>query len=160
MNVLEKAFDLGVNKYLKGQYKMINTPDFPFFAVKKSTVRFRPPQQPDRQLLSRKRCISVELKSNKGSSIALSRIKEHQLEELRSFKEFVGESYLIISFNEMSEIYLLSIGQYDLLVKSVEKKSLNVKDIRAVGIKMECEKLKVNYRLNLSLFDKKTELLT
>jgi penicillin-binding protein-related factor A (putative recombinase) len=162
-NKLELAFDLGVKKLnLEEYYFIFNQPDIPPLFSKK--LRFKPKQLPDRLLCSKvnNNYLLIEIKKNKNSRMRFDRVAEHQEQYLMEWQEKAGEAYLLISFSEFKRIVLIGIEQFQKLKQLVKKeakngerrgkgKSFNVKDLEKINYReIEREKLRVNYRLNLS----------
>lgn len=130
VNNLEKLFDYSFNILLKEKYMVINETDFPLFLIKQSNTRFKPKQIPDRILLSRKRNVVLEMKENKGNSMRFDRIKPHQLDFLIEFSKMAGDSYLILSFNELNEIIFIEISMFEELIDLIKKKSFSTSDLK------------------------------
>lgn len=153
INALERAFDNGFRKFLRECYMMINIPDLPPYFKKSVNVKFKPKQIVDRVLVSKRKNLAFELKKTASTLISLSRIKKHQIEFLIEFDEKCGNAFLIAGFfKEKSEVnvYLIEIKAYQKMIKTLGKKSFNEGDLIDRSIpKIECEKLKKHYRLNL-----------
>lgn len=143
-NKLEKAFDLGYEKHLRGHYFLINETDVPTYRKPKQTV--------DRILVSTKLNIALELKKSKRKLIPFSRFQDHQVQELIEFKQKAGEAYFLVSLNEFHTVALIDIDQFKILRQNLEKKSFNEGDLTQIEHKIiKAEKLRTNYRLNLEL---------
>ena len=150
MNILEKAFDIGFDKFLKEKYLKVNEGDFPLFLLKeiKLKTRFKPKQIPDRLLLSREKNICIEMKHNKGMSIPLSNIKQSQIDFMIKFEKLAGASYFIFSFNEMKDVLLIPINYYLNITNIIDKKSINIKDLEEAR-RINVLKKKVNIYLDI-----------
>jgi penicillin-binding protein-related factor A (putative recombinase) len=141
-NKLEKAFDLGYQKYLKKYFFLINETDVPTFRKPKQTV--------DRILVSRRKNIALELKKSKRKLIPFDRFKDHQIDELAEFKQKSGKAYFLVSLNEFSTIVLIDIDHFKRLRQKLNKKSFNENDIELIDHRIiRAKKLRTNYRLNL-----------
>jgi penicillin-binding protein-related factor A (putative recombinase) len=70
------------------------------------------------------------MKENKGNTMRFDRVKEHQFEFLVDFSHKAGESYLLISFNELKEIILVEISMFEVLRDKIKKKSFSISDLR------------------------------
>ena len=152
-NKLEKAFDLGYEKFLKKEFLRINVPDLPPYFREFTKVKFKPKQIVDRILLSKRKSIAFELKNTKRKLIPLTRIKKHQTEFLKEFKEKVGESYYLFGFNDFKCVFGVDIDVFLEMRRTLTKKSFNMKDIKTLNhIEIEIKKLRTNYRMNLSKF--------
>ena len=104
----------------------------------------------------------LELKSVAGKSISFERTKKdtgvihyHQIEYLQSclnFKNII--SGLIIDFRGTDNTWFLYIKEWDSLINSIAKKSFNESDLLSHShpLLISKEKLKVNYRYNVSKF--------
>lgn len=155
MNKLEKAFDLGYQKYLKDAFLRINVPDLPPYFQKKVKVAFKPKQIVDRLLLSRQRSIAIEIKKSKRKLISFSRFKPHQVEFLQDFHALVGDAYFLVSLHQFKKVFLIQIGDFLVMKKEIPKKSFNVNDIEDhPHVKITANKLRTNYRLDLRFLKK------
>jgi len=153
MNILEKTFDLGFDKFLKSKYLKVNQADIPYFAMKNLNIRFKPKQLPDRLLLSRERNICFELKNTISRSIPFYNIKQHQIDFLIEFKKYAGDSFFIFAFDNLNYVFLIEIDQFIVMKNSIGKKSVNFNDCLIRKFKeLNVIKLKVNFRLDLSVF--------
>ena len=62
--------------------------------------------------VSKNKNMTIELKKSSKNSIRLRRSKEHQINFLNNFKQLSGESYFLISLNEMEFVVLIEIEDF------------------------------------------------
>lgn len=100
--------------------------------------------------------MSVQLdKKDKSSKM----IKLHQVESLEKISKYNGTvSGLMINFhdenNNNQRTYFIDVNNFSNMMKQINKKSFNEIDLLTIGkaIKINGEKLRVNYRWNLDEF--------
>jgi len=143
-NDLEVLFDLSYNSVWKSQFLCIKEVDFPLYLIQQSKLRFKPHQIVDRVLLSHKKNFAFELKHSKTSSIALDRIKPHQIKFLNDFEQFCGSGFFIFSFEGLKYIFLINIHQYLKIIQHIEKKSINMSDLQANPTILKISQIKIN----------------
>ncbi len=73
--------------------------------------------------------IDFEAKETKNSSLMLSAIHQHQINHLKKVKDHGGIAFVIITFSQKNETYLIEIEP---LIK-LDKKSLTVDDMKNKG---------------------------
>ena len=98
----------------------------------------------------------LELKSNKGTSFSIQKIKEekgkdiklNQISGLTKAGEHEGVySGLILDFRKSGNTYWLNIKDFNVFNNGTEKKSINEKDvIEFGGIKIRSQIKKINYK--------------
>lgn len=104
---------------------------------------------------------TLELKSSSGA-FSFERKKEdkgmirlHQIESLKKFATFQSIcSGFILDFRKSDNTYFLSIADFLLLIKQIDKKSFNEMDLLqyCLPIYICKRKLKVNYRYDIEKF--------
>lgn len=111
---------------------------------------------------------TLELKSVGTKSISFERTKEdngvihkHQIDNLLKFSKYKNViSGFLLDFRLSGKTYFLEINDFLKLIKSIDKKSFNEKDLLQFcnPIEIEKKKLKVNYRYNIQKFLEETRL--
>lgn len=142
---LEKAFDLGYNKYLEDQFILIKHIDFP--------TRKQAKQFPDRIILSKDQNYAIEIKYTSKERLRFRRFKKHQINFLKSFKEKeIGEAFFLVSLNDFEIVMLIDINAFLSFKQALKYASFTPKHLDQLNYtKMRAKKLRKNYRLDLSL---------
>lgn len=97
----------------------------------------------------------IELKNHKGKSIPLSCImgnktKEKQMKDLQNANNFPGVySSIIVFFCDVGECFELPINEFFNFINSEDRKSIPIDYFEKYGSKIECEKLRTNYKYNI-----------
>ena len=124
------------------------------FDVKNSKQRFAPKNPFDFILYKAPEMYCLELKSTKSKSFSFTgaspSIKSHQIEELTKASRFCNAGF-IFNFRSLDETYYVPIEAFNDLIKDINKKSINAKDIKKIGILIPTTKLRVNSRYDLSI---------
>ena len=74
------------------------------------------------------RSVVFEAKHTNSTNIPFERIAEHQKQSLKRHHELGAESFILIAF-KLDDIYKVPINDWLKLEKTVDKKSLNEKDL-------------------------------
>jgi len=97
---------------------------------------------------------ALETKSSGTSSFSFEgkscNIKMWQVENLMKAKESGATAGLVLNFRKYGETYFVDAGDFYKAAHSVPKKSLNINEIRPIGILLPERKLKVHYRYDLN----------
>ena len=103
--------------------------------------------------------ILLELKTHKGKSLPLAKIRPAQLSGMLKAVNYLGVygGYLV-NFRDLEETYFLSVGFVENFVKAGERKSIPVEFFRDHGIRIPSEKKRTLYRYDLSSWLKRYEL--
>lgn len=121
------------------------------------TLRFAAKSPYDCILFKDDTMYALELKSTKGKSISFSgsspMIKQHQIDELTRASKFGIKAGFVFDFREQKTFYVPILAFSD-FVLTTDKKSINIKEVEAIGVEIPKKKLKVNYRYDLSVFVK------
>lgn len=127
------------------------------FNIKDSKQRFSPKNPFDLILYKSPQMFCLELKSTKAQSISFAgsspSIKKHQVKGLTKASKFCNAGF-IFNFRSHNQTYYVTIDDFNEEIKKIKKKSLNIKDIKPIGLLIPSRKLQVNHRYDLSvLFD-------
>nr|UWD71681.1 MAG: Recombination protein U [Bacteriophage sp.]UWG12430.1 MAG: Recombination protein U [Bacteriophage sp.] len=103
--------------------------------------------------------ILIELKSHKGKSFPLSKIRPAQKKAMLAAVKYLGVyGGYMINFRDLEETYYLTVYQVDDFEKAGERKSIPVEFCRENGIRIPSEKKRTLYRYNLSSWLKRYEM--
>ena len=102
----------------------------------------------------------VECKSTKGTSIALTMIRENQRKGLIEASQHCLVAGLLTNFrNENNDTFFILIDDYINMVDNLDKKSFNIKDLINNGaIRVECEKKRSRWKYNIEKLIKEMHL--
>lgn len=125
---------------------------------KSDKTRFSPKNEFDCLIYKYPILISLELKSNIGTSVSFSleekkmaEIKFSQIKSLRNSAEFGIKSGLLINFRKTNKTYFINILDFDRFSKDTIKKSINEKDLLNYNAVIVSQKLKrVLYTYDIS----------
>lgn len=96
---------------------------------------------------------ALETKSSGTSSFSFEgkscNIKMWQVENLIKAKESGATAGLVLNFRKYDETYFVDASDFYKAAHSTHKKSLNISEIRPIGILLPEKKLKVHYRYDL-----------
>lgn len=92
----------------------------------------------------------LELKTHKGKSLPIDRIRPNQLKGLAKAVQYRGIfGGFIINFRELEETYFVPVSKVVSFIISKERKSIPVEWCRENGVEIEQRKKKVRYTYNL-----------
>ena len=95
----------------------------------------------------------LELKSHKGKSLPFNCIRDSQWEEMfDAGKKDNVYSLFFVFFSDIEECYAASVGSIMAFKMNSERKSIPLSFFQEHGIKIDCRKLKTNYRFNIQRF--------
>lgn len=116
-------------------------------------VRFQQNNIADCMIFNGHKLYICELKNHKGKSIPLSCIRDNQKEMMSNAMNYENiESLLIVFFEDIERCFALSILYLQNFIEFSNRKSIPVKFFEEYGYEIPVEKLKTNYRYNLSYF--------
>ena len=98
-----------------------------------------------------KTLLLVECKSTKGTSVPLTMIRENQKNGLLEASQHHLIAGLLVNYrNENNDTFFITINDYVEMVKRINKKSFNIKDLVANGaVKVGCSKKRSRYRYEI-----------
>lgn len=93
----------------------------------------------------------IECKSTKCTSMSNNMLRQNQIDGLLNASEHNLVAGLILNFrNEYNDTFFLSINNYVSMMKHINKKSFNIKDLEKHGaIRIDSEKKRTRYRYNI-----------
>lgn len=121
------------------------------------TLRFAAKSPYDCILFKSGTMYALELKSTKDKSISFAgsspMIKQHQIDELTKAHTFGIEAGFIFDFRN-NATYYVQIDAFNEFILTLDKKSINVKEVEQIGVLIPRKKLQVNYKYDLSVLVK------
>lgn len=94
--------------------------------------------------------ILVELKTHKGKSLPLSKIRPAQLKGmLKAVTHYGVYGGYLVNFRDLEETFFLSVGYVERFIKDGERKSIPAEFFREYGIPIPAEKKRTLYRYDL-----------
>ena len=95
----------------------------------------------------------LELKSHKGKSIPLDKIRESQLKGMFKASKYHGIfAGFLLNFRDLEETYYVGVEDVVDFIKLTDRKSIPVEWCRIWGERIEQEKKRVRYTYNLDKF--------
>ena len=92
----------------------------------------------------------IELKTHKGKSIPIDRIRPNQIQGMYKAVEHKGiYAGFIINFRELEETYYIAVQDMVTFINSKERKSIPVDWCRETGVRIEQQKKRVRYTYDL-----------
>jgi recombination protein U len=93
----------------------------------------------------------LELKTHKGKSLPLAKIRDSQLKGmLKAVNHYGVYGGFLVNFRDLEETYFLSVGYVENFVKSGERKSIPVEFFREYGIRIPQTKKRTLYRYDFT----------
>ena len=126
-------------------------PDFYIERYKDDTAGFYGVSNPaDYRIYKYPYTFLLELKTHKGKTLPVDRIRPNQIKGLAKAVQYRGIfGGFIINFRELEETYFVPVAKVVSFINSKERKSIPVEWCRENGVKIEQKKKKVRYYYNL-----------
>jgi len=142
----------GIGKIFEEEIKASIPPDFYVERYKDDTAGFYGVSNPaDYRLYKYPYTILLELKTHKGKSIPLDKIRDNQIKGMYKAVQYTGiYAGFLINFRDLEETYYITVQDMVAFINSTERKSIPVEWCRENGIRLEQKKKKVRYTYNLS----------
>lgn len=147
MRVMSK----GIGKIFEAEIKGSFPEDYFVERYKDDTAGFRGVSNPaDFRLYRYPYTFLFELKTHKGKSLPLDKIRKSQLEQLEKAVEHMGVyGGYIINFRDLEETYFVSVGAVRGFINAGLRKSIPVEYCRETGILIAQWKKRTRYGYNL-----------
>lgn len=144
----------GIGKIFEEEIKASIPPEFYIERYKDDTAGFKGVANPaDFRLYKYPNLFLLELKTHKGKSIPLDKIRPNQIQGMYKAYQYEGiYAGFLINFRELEETYYVSVEDLVEFINSTERKSIPVEWCRSNGDKIEQEKKRVRYTYNLAKF--------
>lgn len=141
-----------IGKIFEEDIKASFPPDFYVERYKDDTAGFKGVANPaDYRLYKYPLTFLLELKSHKGKSIPLDKIRESQLKGMYKTVPYTGiYAGFLFNFRDLEETYYITVQDIVEFINSKERKSIPVDWCREYGIRIEQKKKRVRYTYDLS----------
>lgn len=141
----------GVGKVFEEEVKASIPTDFYVERYKDDTAGFSGVSNPaDYRLYKYPYTFLLELKTHKGKSIPLDKIRENQIKGMYKAIQYKGiYGGFIINFRDLEETYYIPAQDIIAFINSKERKSIPVEWCKENGVKIEQKKQRVRYTYNL-----------
>ena len=141
-----------MGKVFEEEIKASIPPDFYTERYKDDTAGFYGVSNPaDYRLYKYPYTFLLELKTHKGKSLPIDKIKENQIQGMYKAVQHRGiYAGFLINFRELEETYYIAVQDVVDFINSKERKSIPVEWCRETGVKIEQQKKRVRYTYDLS----------
>lgn len=135
--------------------------DLFFYRFKDGTANWNPTEKTrfqahniaDHFVFYKNKLFICELKSHKGKSLPFSCIRDTQYTEMfEASKKKNVYSLVFVFFSDIEECYVASIGSILAFKTNSDRKSIPLSFFQKHGFKIDCRKLKTNYRFDVQSF--------
>ena len=93
----------------------------------------------------------LELKTHKGKSIPIEKIRPNQIQGMHKAYQYEGIfAGFLLNFRDLEETYYVIVEDLAEFINSTERKSIPVEWCRENGVRIEQQKKRVRYSYNLS----------
>ena len=142
----------GIGKVFEEEVKASIPPDVYVERYKDDTAGFSGVSNPaDYRLYKYPYTFLLELKTHKGKSIPLDKIRENQIKGMYKAIQYKGiYGGFIINFRDLEETYYIPVQDIIAFINSKERKSIPVEWCRENSIRIEQTKKRTRYTYNLS----------
>lgn len=143
-----------IGKCFEDEIKASIPPEFYIERYKDDTAGFYGVTNPaDFRLYKYPNLFLLELKTHKGKSIPLDKIRPNQIQGM--YKAYQHEGIyagFLLNYRDLEETYYVSVEDMVEFINTTERKSIPVEWCRSYGDKIEQEKKRVRYTYNLDKF--------
>ena len=141
----------GIGKIFEEEIKKSFPEDFYIERYKDDTAGFYGVSNPaDYRLYKYPYTFLLELKTHKGKSLPIDKIRPNQIQGMaRAVLNRGIYGGFIINFRELEETYYITVQDMIRYINSTERKSIPVEWCRENGVKIEQEKKRVRYSYDL-----------
>lgn len=142
----------GVGKIFEEEFKASVPPDYYLNRLKDDTAGFSGVSNPcDFQIYGYPLFFLFELKSHKGKSIPLDKIRPNQIQGMDKAVQHKGVyGGFLLNFRDLEETYYISVNLVIEFINRKERKSIPVDYCREVGIKVEQVKKRTRYTYDIA----------
>ena len=139
-------------KIFEEEIKASIPPDVYVERYKDDTAGFKGVANPaDYRLYKYPYTFLLELKTHKGKSLPLAKIRERQIQGMYKAAMYHGiYAGFLINFRELEETYYISVNDVVTFISSNERKSIPVEWCREYGVRIGQTKKRVRYSYDLS----------
>lgn len=141
-----------MGKVFEEEIKASIPPDFYTERYKDDTAGFYGVSNPaDYRLYKYPYTFLLELKTHKGKSVPIEKIRPNQIQGMYKAVEYTGiYAGFLINFRDLEETYYITVQDMVAFINSKERKSIPVDWCRENGVKIEQQKKRVRYSYDLS----------
>ena len=143
-----------IGKQFEQEIKASFPPDFYIERYKDDTAGFYGVTNPaDYRLYKYPYTFLLELKTHKGKSIPVEKIRPNQIQGMYKASKITGIfAGFLLNYRDLEETYYVSVEDLVDFINSTDRKSIPVEWCRSYGEKIEQEKKRVRYKYNLDAF--------
>lgn len=140
-----------VGKLFEEEIKASFPQDFYVERYKDDTAGFKGVSNPaDFRLYKYPLTFLLELKSHKGKSIPIAKIRPNQIQGMEKATHYEGVyGGFLINFRELEETYYITVQDVIQFIQMEERKSIPVEWCRDHGVKIDQKKKRVRYSYDL-----------
>ena len=141
-----------IGKIFEEEIKACFPSDFYVERYKDDTAGFYGVSNPaDYRLYKYPYTFLLELKTHKGKSIPIEKIRPNQIQGMAKAVEHKGiYGGFIINYRDLEETYYIAVMDMVAFINSTDRKSIPVEWCRENGVRIEQQKKRVRYSYNLS----------
>ena len=141
-----------IGKIFEEEIKASFPPDFYVERYKDDTAGFKGVANPaDFRLYKYPYTFLLELKTHKGKSIPIEKIRPNQIQGMYKAVQHIGiYGGFIINYRELEETYYIAVRDLVDFINSTERKSIPVEWCRENGTRIDQKKKRVRYTYDLS----------
>lgn len=142
----------GIGKIFEEEFKASVPPDYFLNRLKDDTAGFSGVSNPcDFQIYGYPLFFLLELKSHKGKSIPLDKIRPNQIKGMHKAVQHKGVyGGFIFNFRDLEETYYVSVDLVVEFINAGDRKSIPVDYCREVGVRVPQTKKRVRYTYDIS----------
>lgn len=116
-------------------------------------VRFQAENIADFFLFYDKYLLILELKSHRGKSLPLNKVRSNQIKEMTEASKKLGViPFLIVFFSDIERCFALRINTFNDFAKNNDRKSIPLSFFEEEAIEIGVKKLKTNYKFDINSF--------
>ncbi len=142
----------GIGKIFEAEIKASFPSDFYVERYKDDTSGFYGVSNPaDYRLYKYPLTFLLELKTHKGKSIPLAKIRDNQVQGMYKASQHKGiHGGFILNYRDLEETYYIAVAQMVEFINAQERKSIPVEWCRENGIRIAQRKKRVRYSYDLA----------
>ncbi len=142
----------GIGKIFEAEIKASFPSDFYVERYKDDTAGFYGVSNPaDYRLYKYPLTFLLELKTHKGKSIPLAKIRDNQVQGMYKASQHKGiYGGFILNYRDLEETYYIAVAQMVEFINAQERKSIPVEWCRENGIRIAQRKKRVRYSYDLA----------
>lgn len=141
----------GIGKIFEDEIKASFPPDYYVERYKDDTAGFYGVSNPaDYRLYKYPFTFLLELKTHKGKSIPIEKIRPNQLQGMYKAVQHKGiYGGFILNYRDLEETYYITVQDMVAFINSTDRKSIPVEWCKETGVRIEQNKKRTRYTYNL-----------